>query len=249
MNPKGWLWNTQEGAEIVGEWPPCQSWMVVWEVGWLPQPPPSRLWTRNSPPPRSPSPPTPTAGSSKTPVPRHQPQVCVTFSRNEGWRQLKSIKVMFPVSSSVSPPSSDLSSADTSLPKMDSGFSQVGRSIKQNGRCEVWRSIRVWVGQNITNMRPSAEDRWWVCPQTTVTYCRHDSTGFDETNINENWFWRVLVNISLVFYTQVGLFIQLSISSWQNLQLCKFPINNIESHWRVGVGKKAIRYFPKHFKF
>ena len=125
-----------------------------------------------------------------------------------------------------------------------------GGKINQiNGQCELWRSIRVWVGQNITNMRPSAEDRWWVCPQTTVTYCRHDSTGFDETNINEIWFWRVLVNISLIFYSQVGLFIQLSISSWQNLQLCKFPINNIESHWWVGVGKKAIRYFPKHFKF
>ena len=95
MNLKGWLWNTQEGAEIVGEWPPCQSWMVGWEVGWLPQPPPSRLWTRNSRPPPSPSPPTPTTGYSKTPVPRHQHQVCVTFSRNEGWRQLKSIKVMF----------------------------------------------------------------------------------------------------------------------------------------------------------
>ena len=47
----------------------------------------------------------------------------VVSSRNE----LKSIKVMFPVSSSVSPPSSDLSSADASLPKMDSNFSQVGR--------------------------------------------------------------------------------------------------------------------------
>ena len=47
----------------------------------------------------------------------------VVSSRNE----LKSIKVMFPVSSSVSPPSSDLSSADASLPKMDSGFSQVAR--------------------------------------------------------------------------------------------------------------------------
>ena len=47
----------------------------------------------------------------------------VVSSRNE----LKSIKVMFPVSSSVSPPSSDLSSADASLPKMDSNFSQVAR--------------------------------------------------------------------------------------------------------------------------
>ena len=48
----------------------------------------------------------------------------------EFWPKLKggrykSLVSCFLVSSSVSPPSSDLSSADTSLPKMDPNFSQV----------------------------------------------------------------------------------------------------------------------------
>ena len=51
-------------------------------------------------------------------------QFFVFLSKMKDGRYKNSVSC-FLVSSSVSPPSSDLSSADTSLPKMDSNFSQV----------------------------------------------------------------------------------------------------------------------------
>ena len=56
-----------------------------------------------------------------------------SFDQMKGGRY-KSLVSCFLVSSSVSPPSSDLSSADTSLPKMDSNFSQVRNQSSETSK-------------------------------------------------------------------------------------------------------------------